>query len=337
MRSSGSVTEGAPAPGRAWRRAGTALFSLALLAAAAWFFADRWPEVAARLRRVPAGVLPPLALAALANFWLVAQRNRVQLIVSGVRVGGLEIFALTVCNSMLNYLPARGGAAFLAVYLKQRHRFPIVRFLLLAGVVLPLYAGTSAAFAGALLLVNGAATGTWHPGLTAGLLAGALLAPAGLLVAHLLGRVRLPERLARLQRWIAHAEEGAAAFRSRPGSLPLLAGIYLSSLLVFALRSWMILRAIGHPAPFLALCVVQAIVEISTLVALTPGNLGVREALSVLSASLIGIPAEPMMATALLDRAVTMTLVFPLGALFGQLLTRIGPPAAPAGGGAKSP
>jgi uncharacterized protein (TIRG00374 family) len=271
-------------------------------------------------------VLPLLGASALLNFWLTAQRNRVQLLVSGVRVGALEVFGLTVCNSMFNYLPARGGAAFQAVYLKQRHGFPFVRFLLLAAVVVPLYAGVSAVFAGLLLVVLGVTTGAWHPALTAALFGGALLAPAGLAAAHLVGRVRLPERLARVQRWIAHVEEGAAAFRGRPGALVELALLYLLSLLVFALRSWIIFRAIGHPAPYLALCVVQSVVELSTFVALTPGNLGVREALSVLSAGLIGIPAEPMLAAALLDRAVNMALIFPLGAVLGHLLLRVRPP-----------
>ncbi len=60
----------------------------------------------------------------------------------------------------------------------------------------------------------------------------------------------------------------------------------------------------------------------SSIVSVTPGNLGIREALSVLTGIVVNIPIPVVLASGLLDRVATVSLSFFWGAVYYPLLAR---------------
>ncbi|MFH1289831.1 MAG: hypothetical protein ABIH92_00305, partial [Nanoarchaeota archaeon] len=60
------------------------------------------------------------------------------------------------------------------------------------------------------------------------------------------------------------------------------------------------------------------------VIGLTPGNLGVQEAIIVFSAATIGITPAESLSAALLGRAVSLVVLFVLGPIFSYMLVRNG-------------
>ncbi|MFH1290928.1 MAG: lysylphosphatidylglycerol synthase transmembrane domain-containing protein [Nanoarchaeota archaeon] len=94
--------------------------------------------------------------------------------------------------------------------------------------------------------------------------------------------------------------------------------------LISSLMLWLQFRVFGIEVSFVSALFLSAIGSLSLVIGLTPGNLGVQEAIIVFSAATIGITPAESLSAALLGRAVSLVVLFVLGPIFSYVLVRNG-------------
>ena len=105
----------------------------------------------------------------------------------------------------------------------------------------------------------------------------------------------------------------------------LAAKLVIYTLIVLLLNGasfWMAYWAIGHTISFAAALVTSLLLAFGVLINITPGNLGIQEAVISLSSELLGSGAGLGLVVALLIRATTLVVVFSLGPIFSFVLAR---------------
>lgn len=238
--------------------------------------------------------------------------------VFGTRVSAMEALLLGLLTRFGNLLlPLRGGAVARAVYLNRTHGLTYSHFLAGLSAMLLATLAVSLLFALGGLAWVGAATGKTFPQVT-WLLAGAFAAVS--LTAVLRPRIgpsEGPGLRGRLQRLL---DGYHLVSRHRPSLMGLLALNGLHVLTMAAIYS-LLLAAMGKPAAWGILMAIVALGNISTVVQLTPGNVGVYEAVLTILGSLMGIAVADILAAVLAWRAVDTALILVAGPISSYVLT----------------
>jgi len=289
---------------------------LLVAAAAAWL--ARRPDVLRALESVSAGSFAAMALASVAALAAAGLTLRTLASLCGVRLDAVEWFGLSVGNTMYNLLlPARAGIFARGFYLHRRHGLPVGRFVAIA-----MASSWHMALAAAVLLLAAIAVRGGPPDLAAfgGIVLAVLVGVA--IVAVRLPENRLPRRDSRVGRFAHEAFAGMRAFRGRRGEASAVFLQNAATILVSAARLGIACAAVGQSPSVAGVVAATALVSLSSVVALTPGNLGVKEAITASCAGLLGIDAEHALLASLVDRAVAMVVVVALGLAFNRALLR---------------
>jgi uncharacterized membrane protein YbhN (UPF0104 family) len=235
----------------------------------------------------------------------------------GMRLKVREWFGLSVVTAMGNYItPISGGTVFRAVYLKKRHRFPYAQFAtLLAANYLVIFWVHGIVGVMITLYLTASLQAAWIPVALFGALAGTV----SLLV--MLPTVRLPWEN-RVGRTINRSLAGWTIVKQDKGLVAKLVAYTVINLLLTGASFWVAYWAIGHAISFAAALVTSLLLAFSILINITPGNLGLQEAIISASSGLLGSNAGLGLVVALLIRAATLIVVFVLGPLFSFVLAR---------------
>jgi uncharacterized membrane protein YbhN (UPF0104 family) len=217
--------------------------------------------------------------------------------------------------------PLLGGAGIRAVYLQRVHNLPFTKFTstLMVYYVILFTINFALALTG-LLTLDLVRT----PFLLVALFGGGLL----LLFASVF--VRLPRRMreddplrsklvARIARYLVDIEDGWRRLLAMPLLLVRLVGLAALSFAAQFLIAFVAFESIGAHVSWAALVVYVAIVAISLLVAVTPGAIGVREAMLLIVSGTLGVTDSEIIQVAVIDRGVNFALLLVL-----FLLTRSG-------------
>lgn len=292
---------------------------IAVLAAAAWVF--RHPEVVAPLASVGPQEIALLLLLSVAALFANGLSFRALLQAAGIRPSFVEWFGLSTTNTMYNMLlPAKPGLLARGYYLNRRHGLAPVPFAALTA------AGSwFALLAAALMLLGGLALVGRQDG-------GPPLLPfaAGIIVLLAVASVASlavnPGWLrSRKGRAAALASEFVAGIRSlseRPWDA---VAVVVHSAAMLAFSAWRLrasCEAVGHVPSWGAALVATALVVLSTVVSITPGNLGIKEGITAFCAGLLGMDAESALLASLVDRAASTAATLAAGAVFHHLLVR---------------
>lgn len=256
-------------------------------------------------------------MAILVNAW----QFRYLCMIFDIHLKFTEWFGLTVCTSMYNYFtPASGGAVARAVYLKQRHDLPFSEYASLwAGIY-----WVSFFISSLLALVLGLAS--YSPAdeyylpivaVAALLLIGTITAGA---VSFFFNLSRIPLPGVRLRNMASTFSSGLARFRKSRRMLLPVCFFCLGFLLLSAVKLYFAFESLGISVSFMRLILVQAFLSISLVISITPGNLGIREGIVGLFSGILGISVEQAVIGALLDRVVSLVVVFVLGFVYSRLL-----------------
>ena len=258
--------------------------------------------------------LPALlgALAAAVVFWLLTGlRFGLSVALFGQRLVFREWFGLTVLTKFVSYfVPARGGIAVRAVYLKRVHGFPLSRF---ASSTFLLYVLSLTVNAVTLLVLLQLVTLESRVG------TGEVAAALGLIIVLSIGAVALAGRLRGSSRLTAAVRElGSirARLRAAPGKVVALVGVQVFIRLVFALEIILCFEAVGVPVDPVEAALVSVLVAVSALFSLTPGNAGISEGLIVGGASLFGYPLAGAVLASLLYRIIDVVFSALVGGYF---------------------
>lgn len=235
----------------------------------------------------------------------------------GISLTFQEWFGLAAITTMGNYItPFSGGLLVRATYLKKRHHMPYARFTsLLASNYLVMFWVIGVMGLLSLWFIGP----TWSDHWPIALLFGSIVASISLVFVFPEQRLPWDNRIGRflntmLNGWYIVKQDYA-----------LLTRMLLLTLLTIGLNGisfWLAYWALGLKISILVALLLGMIAAFSIFINLTPGSLGIQEAMVSLSAALLGAGAREGLLVVLLIRAVTVLCAFILGPLYGYLLTR---------------
>jgi uncharacterized membrane protein YbhN (UPF0104 family) len=235
----------------------------------------------------------------------------------GVRLMPREWFGLSIVTAMGNYIaPFSGGMIARAAYLKRRHSFPYAEFVaLLASNYLVNFWVIGVVGMAALSTLGTALRFYWQ----VLVFFAAVVVSISALVAF--PSVTLPwnNRLAQL---VNTSLRGWGLVKQDRSFLAKLVAFAFVNIVWNGLSFWVAYGALGSPVSFRGALLVGLLAAFSILLNVTPGNLGVQEAVISLSSELLGTGVGQGLLVALLIRAATLILVFTLGPISSFLLTR---------------
>lgn len=291
---------------------------LVVLAALTWYGVSHRNEFA-RLATVR-----PLETASLPVLWIflfvVSGLMRKTLLRHlGVDLSTKEWFGLGVAKNLMNlFTPFKGGAAVEAVYLKRRYGFSISLFatFLVASEVIFL---TVAAILG--LVVSAGLHLSYHAADIRIVAFFAIAFGLGLIFLILPPSVR-PQHRNRFLSAISRALSGWRSVRSNGPLVFRVAMLGVASIAIHATRTYLAYRAISIHVDFLPILLLAIIVQFTTLVKITPGNLGIIEGAIAATSSILGIGFEEGLAAAGIIRVSSLLMLLTLGPAFSYSLGR---------------
>ena len=236
----------------------------------------------------------------------------------GVRLQFVEWYGMILFTNLLNLvLPARADMLFTAGYLKRMHGLSLAHFASMTY-------GNAVLFASVMVVeaLLGLGYIAWDSGDWSARVLGFAAVMGGLALALLLLPVLPVGGGGRLANGIRRALDGWHSLRQAPRLLPQLARYMVLGSLIFAAWMYMSYRALGFEVELARVLVAGVVVQLSFLVVLTPGNLGIREALTGFVSQLIGLGFAEGVIVTLLQRGVSLLVFSVVGGLFGVMLSR---------------
>lgn len=233
----------------------------------------------------------------------------------GVKLTFSEWFGLSAITTMGNYLtPFSGGLLIRASYLKKRHQLPYSQFTtLLASNYLVMFWLIGVMGLLTLWLMGSMWQQYWPIAL---LFSGITV---GISLVFLIPDWRLTWDN-RLSRFLNTLLEGWSQVRHDYWLLFRLLFLTLLTVFLITLSFWLAYWSLGHTISFMAALLLGLVAAFSIFINLTPGGLGVQEAMVALSSDLLGAGSGLGLLAVLLIRAVTVICAFTLGLLFSFIL-----------------
>ena len=229
-----------------------------------------------------------------------------------------EWFGLPFVTSMGNYItPFSGGMIARASYLKYRHSFPYAQFVSVLGASYLVYFWV-AGIAGIITLMLPFERSMLYWELIL-FFAGVVLAISSL---AMLPTVKIPG-----SNWVAvslnNAIDGWILIKRDLLLLVKLALYTLANILLNGLTFWLAFVALSDSSlSFGTIFLISLFSSFSILIKITPGNLGISEAIITFSSGFLGVGAGLGLMVSLLIRAASMIPIFTLGPVFSFVLTR---------------
>jgi len=234
----------------------------------------------------------------------------------GIKLKLRESFGLAVITRFYNTItPFRGGMVARAIYLKKRYKFPYVRFLAtLSGVYLIIFLMASIAGLASMFFI-------W---LNYGLfnqsiffLFSAIFLSTSFII------IFSPKLSESKNRWLNHFVKVINGWYLIKGNKKVIFATIIISLiqLILSAINFMILYSIFNTElSFFKALFIASIASIAILVSITPGNLGVGDAINIFSAAIIGVELTKAVAAIVLGRAISLLIIFILGPIFSYIL-----------------
>ncbi len=244
---------------------------------------------------------PPFLL--LLFFYFHGMLNNICFRLYGVKLGFSEWFGLSVVNSLLNIItPFRGGAIATGVYLKKQHNFSYSSFfaVMVASTLLIVLANLSLALV--LLLLK-------PPALSPELTQISLVAVVALLAVGLIFAVWAPVTPAsknKLLRLIHEVFSAWRLIRSFPKNLFKLALASFGMVLTTAAVAYLTIAATGVKVGYEAALAIGVFTNLSSIISVTPSNLGVKEAFATIGAAGYGADMVSVVAASLIERVLLL-------------------------------
>lgn len=293
------------------------LVLFAFLIIAVWYIAGHREEFEA-IRHIRLAFLWPIMISVLIQNGVNGYMNKEFVRYFEVNLVFTEWFGLAVVGAMGNYLaPLRGGVAGKAVYLKKKHHLPYTRFmtLFIAAYLVIFFLG---GFLGALTMAGiYLFYGFFRWKLFFFFIA---LSGSVILFVLLFSRVRLPN--GKVWGKISEAITGWKIISGNTGILWRICGAVIINYLLTAIQIYYAFISFGFSITPTAAWIMGILSALGLFLSITPGNLGVQEALIGFLAALFGIGFNQGVMAQGLIRAVNIIIVFSLGPLYSYLLTR---------------
>jgi uncharacterized membrane protein YbhN (UPF0104 family) len=297
-----------------WRPVVEQAVGILILAAVGWYFWERRDTIA-QVVDVSLYVLVALTVGVLLSWIVVAWQSYLLFRAQGIEIGFMENLIVTTSTTFGNYLPMRIGTLIRIRYMKTVHGMRYARFGSMAGMRIVLMQSAT----GLLGLLG--VVGLWASQGSVSLVLAALFL-AIFLVSVAAFSLRVPRATGSgfVRRVWNDFVEGFEVTRARPGVALKVILLVMAQYALLAWRLQVSLAAVNVEASFFLLAMLGPLAALVSALALTPGGLGVREALIGYVTFEVGMTFDIGMIAGAVDRAVVLCLVALLGALsFGYI------------------
>lgn len=273
----------------------------------------RNPEILAVLKNIKAIHLLIIVISFLIVFLLEGYFIKITLLAFDKKITTKEAFYLSTLSRIGNYLlPMRAGAIFRATYLKKKYNFEYSKFLsTLYGYYIMLFL---------LYSIFGVCSLCFKWFLNEQLYVILFLFFGGLLLAMLfLMFVRIPfdkifkekeSMLGKIGNALMKFMKSWDRIVKNRKLLIQLILITLANILINTVIIYFEFISLGLTVNILDLILYSSLSGVSLLVSLTPGSLGIREAVFLISSQSIGLAQEQILQLAIVDRGILFFLLF---------------------------
>jgi len=238
-----------------------------------------------------------------------------------ISLGFKEWFGLTIVNTMVSYYtPVKAGVAVRAFYLKKTHglSYPNYTSLLATSYLINLLVASGTASFLSFLSYRGHPETYFHAFVLSVLLFAGTLGCVAFLILFT-SHVTFSPRNA-LTKIIFDIISGFRMLRQDRIVLCKTAFIQLALIFVMALKLYWAFGAMGISVGFYNILIIQSLTNFSTVISVTPGNLGIKEGIIGSFAFVLNIPVADAVFAATIDRGISMVVTFILGIWFSRVL-----------------
>jgi uncharacterized membrane protein YbhN (UPF0104 family) len=283
------------------------LLGLVIVIFLLWYLAGHWQDVRAllKLNGFELAVIYFVSFIGILNSAVVV---RAILKPMGIRALFLDMVLLQNACLLLNYVPMKFGTLFMANYLKRHYGLKYSQFGTFS-VYLTLLLSAVASLTGiiAMIFVYGLAD------VQKQLLTAVFLICLVASILLILVPLPVPKGTSRLAIVLRDFLIGRKAIAQDTKALFVVGFFLLFNFVLTSIRLAVIYHSMNvkvHPAGFLVL---GALGFILMFINITPGALGIREAVLGAGAVVLGVPLEAGVTAAIIDRAITLSWAFVVG------------------------
>jgi uncharacterized protein (TIRG00374 family) len=231
-----------------------------------------------------------------------------------IKLKSNEAFGLAIITNFYNLItPFRGGAAARAVYLKRKHDFPYVYFLAtLSAIYLLIFLVSSITGILSMLTLQEKST--------------TILLVLSIFTIFLLSIIIFSPKIKESNnKWLSRfikVINGWHLIKNNKKIITITILISLIQVFLTALNNLIAYQIFGIQITLAKALFIASIANLSIIIAITPGNLGIGDAINVFTANIIGIPLTEAIAVTILLRAVNLGIIFILGPIFSYYLLK---------------
>ncbi len=260
----------------------------------------------------------PLIFLALISYYLIGLQTKNLLIPLGVHLKEFEAFAISIVTGFYNIItPGYGGMAVRAIYLKKKYGFPYIHFLSsFAGVLVVNFLISSLLGLISLILLD------IYYGLFNWIIFFIFLAffiPTLFITTF---SPKFKETKYDLVNKIIKVMNGWNLIKNNKKVILMAIITTTGSLLISAIYTVISYHIFGIEINLIKSLFLASIGFLSIIISITPGNLGVYEAIAVFSALILGITPAQSLTVAIVWRIVQMLVMFTLGPIFSYILIK---------------
>jgi uncharacterized protein (TIRG00374 family) len=231
-----------------------------------------------------------------------------------IKIKNREAFGLAAITNFYNLItPFKGGAAARAIYLKKKHDFPYINFLATISAIYILIFLVSS-LTGILSMLTLQEKNT------------PILLALSIFTIFLLSVVIFsPKIKEKSNKWLNRfikVINGWHLIKNNKKIITITILIALVQVVLTALNNLIAYQIFGIQITLAKALFIAAIANLSIIIAITPGNLGVGDAINVFTANIIGIPLTEAIAATILLRAVNLAIIFILGPIYSYKLIK---------------
>lgn len=294
---------------RRLRTVGSIVVLLAMVAISVWYVVGHL-DAFKRVLEIDPKSFAMLSVLCLVAIWVSGLHVVVLVTIFGARLGGWEAFGLSAVNTMANFYFTKAGMATKGLYLKRIHNFSYTYFVsTLAGAYV--VSLVTYGVMGLVLYLLAEWDGHYRIemfAIFAALIVGGLLP---LLLPRIHRRIHrfLPEKVQRVM-------DGWEQVRRHHGNLAALSALTALYVFIGGLRLFVAYRALGYTVKVLPCLVISTLQAMTVIFTLTPGGVGIRQALVGYGSKLLDIGATQGVVASTIDHAVGTLWVFAVGLIF---------------------
>jgi uncharacterized protein (TIRG00374 family) len=231
-----------------------------------------------------------------------------------IKLKNNEAFGLAIITNFYNLItPFRGGSAVRAIYLKKKHDFPYVNFLAtLSAIYILIFLVSSIIGIFSMLTLQEKNI--------------PILMALSIFTIFLLSIIIFSPRIKEndnkwLNRFIK-VINGWHLIKNNKKIIIITIIISLIQVFLTALNNLIIYQIFGIQITLAKALFIAAIANLSIIIAITPGNLGIGDAINIFTANIIGIPLTEAIAATILLRAINLAVIFILGPIYSYKLIK---------------